>query len=113
MNYDSTYDAIEELPKSLLSRNQARLETSMRFNDFIFHYVYLLHCKCHKINFKRGGSYTNFPDWIESKKAAINLSNTNNNKYFHYATTVALNHERIKNVLQRISVFKPFISKYE
>ena len=31
----------------------------------------------------------------------------------HYVTTLTLNHERIKKVLQRISVFKPFISKYD
>ena len=28
--------------------------------------------KCHKVNFKRGGSYNDSPDWIKKKKATIN-----------------------------------------
>ena len=43
----------------------------MRGSDFIFDYVNLLNYKCHKINFKWSGSYNDFPDWIEKKKARI------------------------------------------
>ena len=42
--------------------NQIGLETSMRASDFIFDSVQLLHYKCHKINFKRGGSYIDSPE---------------------------------------------------
>ena len=34
--------------------------------------TYLLYCKCHKIIFKCGGSYTDSPDWIKKKKVTIN-----------------------------------------
>ena len=30
--------------------------------------VNLLYSKCHAINFKRGGSYISFADWIKKKK---------------------------------------------
>ena len=42
----------------------------------------------------------------------INLKNNDNN-CFPYALTVALNHQKIKKDLQRISKVKPFISQYE
>ena len=47
----------------------------MRGSDFIFDCTHLLYCKCHKINFKRGGSYIDSPDWIKSKKATTNPIN--------------------------------------
>ena len=47
---------------------QIGLKTSMRSSDFIFDYVRLLYDKCHKINFKRGVSYIDSPDWIKIKK---------------------------------------------
>ena len=48
--------------ESLLNRYHIGLETSMRRSDFIFDCVHLLYHKCHKINFKRGGSYIDSPD---------------------------------------------------
>ena len=47
----------------------------MRGSDFILDSVQLLHYKCHKINFKRGDSYIDFPDCIKKKKATINKKN--------------------------------------
>ena len=87
------------------------LETIVRVSDSILNSVQLLYCKCHKINFKRGGSYIDSPDWIKKKKAAINPKNEDY-KLFQYAPTVALYHEEIKRHLQRISKIKPFINKY-
>ena len=54
-----------------------------------------MYYKCHTVNFKRGGSYIDSPDWIKRKKATINPKNTDD-KYFQYAVTVALNYEEIK-----------------
>ena len=88
-----------EFFESLLNRYQTGLETSMRGSDFIFHYVNLLHYKYHKVNFERGRSYIDSPDWI--KKATTNHIN-GDNKRFPYAATVALNHEEIEKKLQRI-----------
>ena len=28
----------------------------------------MMYCKCHKVNFKRGGSYIDSPDWIKIRK---------------------------------------------
>ena len=57
-------------------------ETLMRGSDFIFDCVYLLFYKCNKINFKRGESYVNSPDWIKNKKATINPINEKDSKCF-------------------------------
>ena len=40
----------------------------MKGNDFIFDSVQLMYYKCHKVNFKRGDSYIDSPDWIKKKK---------------------------------------------
>ena len=47
----------------------------MRRSDFIFDSVQLMYYKRYKINFKRGGSYVDSPDWIKKKKT-INPKNT-------------------------------------
>ena len=65
---DKADEIIEELFQSLLNRYQIRLETLMRVSDFIFDCVNLLYSKCHKVNFKRGGSYIDCCDWIKNKK---------------------------------------------
>ena len=88
--YDNVNDIVDELFKTLLSRYQDNLETSMRGNDFIFDSVQLLQYKCHRINFRCRGSYIDSPDSIKKKKATINPKNKDD-KYFQYATTVALN----------------------
>ena len=60
-----------------------------------FDLVQLMYYKFWKVNFIRGGSYIDSPDWIKKKKATINPKNTND-QCFQYATTVALNSEEIK-----------------
>ena len=50
----------------------------MRDSDFILECVHLRN----KINFKRGRSYLDSPDWIKYNKAKINLINKNNRKCF-------------------------------
>ena len=84
----------------------------MKGSGFVFHCVYLLYSKCHKINLNHGGSYIDSPDWIKNKKAAINPINKKDNECFQYPLTVALNHEEIKKDRQRIIKIKPFTNKY-
>ena len=72
MTYDNPNEVIKEIFESPFSRYQIGLETSVRGSRFIFDGVSLLYYKCHKINFKRGGSYIETPDWIKKKKATIN-----------------------------------------
>ena len=73
MTYDKAYDVVDELFESLHPRYQTGLETSMRRSDFIFDSVQLLYHKCHKINFKRGGSYIESLYWIKYKETTVNL----------------------------------------
>ena len=47
----------------------------MRGSDFIFDPIQLMCCKCHTLNFKRGGSYIDSPTWIIEEEATINLKN--------------------------------------
>ena len=65
-------------------------------SDFIFDSVQMLYYKCHKINFKCGGSYIDFLEWIKKKKATINPKKTDK-KCFQYAATAALNYEEIES----------------
>ena len=71
-----------------------------------------MYYKCHKVNFKRVGSYISYmdyPDWIKNKKTIINPKHEDS-KYFQYASTVALNYEEIKCNPERVSNIKPFIN---
>ena len=68
--------------------------------------------KCHKVNFRRDGSYIDSPDWIKKKKAKINPENKND-KCFQYTVTVALSHGEIKYNPERASNIRPFINKYK
>ena len=74
----------------------------MRGSDFIFDGVNLLYYKCHKINFKRGGSYIESPDWMKKKEATRNPK-INNDKCVQYAAAVALSYREIKWDPERIS----------
>ena len=53
---DKADEVIEGLFQSHLNRYQIGLKTSMIDSDFIFDCIHLLCYRCHKINFKRGGS---------------------------------------------------------
>ena len=109
MSYDN--DIVTELSKTILSRYQGNLETSLKGSDFIFDSVWLLYHKCHRINFWRGGSYIDFPDWIRKEKATIKTINKDN-KCFKHAASVALNYREIESHPERVSNIKPFINKY-
>ena len=111
--YNDTNAVVDELFEPLRSRYQGNIETSMhlRGSDFIFDSVQLMYDKCHKVNFRRGGSYFDSPDWIKKKKAIINPKNTDE-KCFQYAVTVALNYEETELHPERVSSIKPFTNEY-
>ena len=66
-SYSDANDVIDKLFKSLRSIYQVNLETSMKGSDFIFDSVQILYYKCHKVDFSRGGSYIDSPDWVKKK----------------------------------------------
>ena len=66
---DKADEVIEKSFQSLLSTYQIWLETSMRGGDFSFDCVHLLYYKWHKISFKQGESYIDFPYWRKKQKS--------------------------------------------
>ena len=107
-----TDDIINKLFESLLQRYLEGLEEKMKGSDFAPDSVDLLYYHLHKISLKRGKSYVDSPKWLKNKKVTINPKN-NDDKRFQCAIIAALNHEKIKNHLERISNLEPFIRKYE
>ena len=83
----------------------------MKGSDFEFDGVNFLYYYFNKISLNRGGSYIDSPKWLKDKKSTINPKN-NDDKYFQYAFTLALNLDKIKKDLQRISKIKSFIDQY-
>ena len=73
--YNDANEIVYKLFETLRSKQQDNLETAMRRSDFIFDSVQLMYYKCHKVDFKRDGSYIDSPDWIKNKKATINPKN--------------------------------------
>ena len=61
-SYSEVNEVVNKLSKSLRSKYQEHLETSVKGSDYVFDSVQLMYCKCHKINFKRGGSYIDPPN---------------------------------------------------
>ena len=110
-SYNDVNEVVNELFESLLSKYQDNLETSMRGNEFIFHSIHLLYCKCHKVNFKDDGLNIDSPDWIKIKKATINPKNEEV-QCFQYGAAVTLNYEELKYSPERFSYIKPFINKF-
>ena len=49
-----------------------------------------MYYKCHKVNFRRGGSYIDFRDWIKKIKATINPKN-GDDKCFQYVFIIKRN----------------------
>ena len=102
----NTYDIITNLFISLFDNYQRELGVIRGASDFKFESVELLDDKPHKIRLKRRGSYIKSPEWIRNKRAAINPKNEDDNNCFHYAITIALNHQYIGDHPERISNIK-------
>ena len=81
-------------------------------SEFVFYSIDLLCYKLHKKkSLNRGGSYIDSPEWLKNIKATINPKNNDDN-YFQYTLTVALNYQNVKKDIQRISKIKLFIDQY-
>ena len=102
-----TDEITEEFFESLSQKYQEGLEESMKGREFIFDSVNSLHYKLHKISLNRGGSYMDSPEWLKNKKVIINPKN-NDDEFFQYALTVALNYQNIKDNPERLTKIKPF-----
>ena len=102
--HNDVNDVVDELFESLLSRYQDSLEISMKESDLSFDSVQLIHSKCHRVTFKRGGSYIDSPAWLETPQ-------NGDNKCFQYATLLALNYQGTETHPERVSNRAPFINR--
>ena len=109
---NETDDVIDNLFESLLDNYQKEQQIMRGGSNFSFESVELLQYSLHKIKLKRGGSYMDPLEWIRNKLATINPKNYDDNNFFQYAITVALNHQNIENHPERISNIEPFINQY-
>ena len=89
---------INYLFESLLDNYQKEEQKMIGGNDFNFKSIELLQYSLHKIKL-----YMDPPEWIRNKLATINLKSYDDNNFFQYAITVALNHQNIENHPGRIS----------
>ena len=109
---DDTNDIIEQLIASFLENYEDPVLESRNGSGYSYDSVEMLDIHFHKIEIKRGSSYTDSPEWLKNKGATINPRNTKDNRSFMYALTIALNHKEIGRDPQRISKLIPFILKY-
>ena len=111
INGCETEEVAENLIMQLLQKYQDNLQNKVKGPDFIFNGINYLYYDLNRITISKGGSYIEFPKWLKDKKCTINQKNTDN-KCFQYATTLALNHDKINRDPQRISKIKPFSDNY-
>ena len=111
MNGSETEEIIEPLYRSLLQNYNDNLQEKMKVSDFVFNGINYFYYDFNRVSISKGGSYTDSPKWLKDKKSTVNQKN-NDNKCFQYATTLALNFNKIDKNPQRISRIKPFIENY-
>ena len=96
--YNDVNEVVNDRFESLCSKYQDNSETSMIRSDATFDSVQLMYYRCHKINFKHGGSYIDSPDWI--KKGTKNPKNKHD-KCLQYAANVATLVMKKLNIVQK------------
>ena len=106
-----TEEITEKLILPLLQSYQDNLYEIMRGSDFVFDAINCIYYDFNRITISKGGSYIESPKWLKDKKCTVNQK-SNDNKFFQYATTPALNFNKIDKHPQRISKIKPFIDNY-
>ena len=107
MNGSETEEIIESLYRSLLQKYNDNLQEKMRGSDFVFNGINYFYYDFNRVSISKGGSYIESPKWLKDKKSTINQKNN-----FQYATTLALNFNKINKDPQRLSKIKPFIEDY-
>ena len=108
---DDNHDIIEQVFESLVKKYEENLQNKMRGSEFQFDGVNFLYYDFNKTSINRGGSYIDSPKWLKDKKSTINPKN-NDDKFFQYPVTLALNLDKIKKDPQRVSKIKLYIEKY-
>ena len=63
---NETDNIIKELFEYFLG-NYQKVEQRIRGSDFVFEGVEIIDYKLHKVSLKRGGSYTEYHEWLKNK----------------------------------------------
>ena len=111
MSGSETEEIVEALYRSLLQNYQDNLQEKMRGSDFVFNGDNYLYYDFNRISISKGGSYIESLKWLKDQKSTVNQKN-NDSKCFQYATTLALNFNKITSHPERIAKTKPFIDNY-
>ena len=92
-----TENAIDTLFNTILERIQKAIETSNeRERGFTYESVALLYYYFQNIDIRRDESDIMSPEWIVSKKAAINPKNEKDNECFMWSIIAGLDYNKIK-----------------
>ena len=110
MNGSDTGEIIKGLFESFFQKYEENTKEKMKGSDFEFDDANFLYYDFNKIGINRSGSYIDSPKWLKDKKSTINPKN-NDYKCFQYATTLALNLDKINSHPERISKIKSFIEQ--
>ena len=112
MNGTETEEIIESLYGSLLQTYNDNLQEKMKGSDFVFNGINYFYYDFNRVSISKVGSYIESPKWLNNKKCTVNQKN-NDNKCFQYATTLALNFDKVTSHPERITKkIKSFINKY-
>ena len=111
MNGSETEEIIESVYRSLLKKYNDNLQEKMKGSDFVFHGVIYFYYDFNRVSICKGGSYIDSPKWLKDKKSTVNQKN-NDFKCFQYASTLALNFDKVTNHPERVVKVKSFIDKY-
>ena len=110
MSGSETEEIIESLYRSLL-QNYVNLQEKMKGSDFVFNGINYFYYDFNRVSISKGGSYIESPKWLRDKKSTVNPKN-NDYRCFQYATTIALNFDKLTSHPERIKKIKSFINKY-
>ena len=103
---------INDLIQRMLAYIKAQTENpKFPESGFTLDKIMHLYINFHKLALTRGGSYTESPKWIKSKKAVINPQNKDE-ECFKWAVIEALHHEEIKHHSERINLLRPYENQY-
>ena len=111
MNGSETEEIIESLYRSLLQNYNDNLQEKMKGSDFVFNGINYFYYDFNSVSISKGRSYIDSPKWLKDKKSTVNQKN-NDFKCFQYATTLALNFDKVTNHPERVVKGKSFIDKY-
>ena len=106
MNGSETEEIIESLYRSLFQKYNDNLQEKMKGSDFVFNRSYYFYYDFNRVSIRKGGSYIDSPKWLRT------LQKYNDFKCFQYATTLALNFDKVTNHPERVVKVKSFIDKY-